>query len=110
LRQYSGRFSVELVQLDPSSGFEILAGTERSQAASMVLAPGTSTGGPDNRHPESDQWLYVISGDGSAVVEGTERELGAGSLLLIEAGEAHEIKSAGDSPLQTLSFYAPAVY
>jgi mannose-6-phosphate isomerase-like protein (cupin superfamily) len=110
LRQYSGRFSVELVQLDLSSGFEVLAGTERSQAASMVLAPGSSTGGPDNRHPESDQWVYVISGDGSAVVEGTERELGAGSLLLIEAGEAHEIKSARDRPLQTLSIYAPAVY
>lgn len=101
---------MELVQLDPSSGFEILAGTGRSQAATMALAPGTSTGGPDNRHPESDQWVYVISGDGSAVVEGTERELGAGSLLLIEAGEAHEIRSAPDRSLQTLSIYAPAVY
>ena len=101
---------MELVQLDLSSGFEVLAGTERSQAASMVLAPGSSTGGPDNRHPESDQWVYVISGDGSAVVEGTERELGAGSLLLIEAGEAHEVKSARDRPLQMLSIYAPAVY
>lgn len=101
---------MDLVRLDPSSGFEVLAGTERSQAATMVLAPGTSTGGPDNRHPESDQWVYVISGDGSAVVEGTERELGAGSLLLIEAGEAHEIRSARDRPLQALSIYAPAVY
>jgi mannose-6-phosphate isomerase-like protein (cupin superfamily) len=101
---------VELVQVDPSSGFEVLAGTERSQAATMVLAPGTSTGGPDNRHPQSDQWLYVISGDGSAVVEGRESELGAGSLLLIEAGEAHEIKSTGESPLQTFSIYAPTVY
>ncbi|HEX6711492.1 MAG TPA: cupin domain-containing protein [Rubrobacter sp.] len=101
---------MELVHLNPSSGFDILAGTERSQAATMVLAPGASTGGPDNRHPESDQWLYVISGDGSAVVEGTESDLGAGSLLLIEAGEAHEIKCAADRPLQTLSIYAPAVY
>lgn len=101
---------MELVHIDATSGFEVLAGTERSQAATMVLAPGTSTGGPDNRHPASDQWLYVISGHGSAVVEGKESELGAGSLLLIEAGEAHEIKSEGDRPLQTLSFYAPAVY
>ncbi len=101
---------MELVRLDPSSGFEVLAETERSQAATMVLAPGTSTGGPENRHPQSDQWLYVISGDGTAVVEGQEHGLGAGSLLLIEAGEAHEIKSAGAQPLQTFSIYAPAVY
>lgn len=110
LHPYSGRFGVELVRVDPSSGFDVLAGTERSQAATMVLAPGTSTGGPENRHPESDQWLYVISGNGSAVVEGTESGLDAGSLLLIEAGEAHEIKCEGESPLQTFSIYAPAVY
>jgi len=101
---------VELVQVDPSSGFRVLAGTRRSQAATMVLAPGTFTGGPDNRHPESDQWLYVISGRGSAVVEGSEHGLEPGSLLLVEAGEAHEIKSEGDRPLETFSIYAPRVY
>ncbi len=101
---------MELVQVDPSSGFEVLAGTERSQAATMVLAPGTSTGGPDNRYAESDQWLYVISGEGNAVVEGAEHALTAGSLLLIEAGEAHEIRSASDQPLETFNIYAPAVY
>ncbi len=101
---------MQLVQVDPSSGFRVLAGTRRSQAATMVLAPGTSTGGPDNRHPESDQWLYVISGRGSAVVEGSEHALDAGSLLLIEAGESHEIKSEGDRPLETFSIYAPKVY
>ncbi len=76
----------------------------------MVLATGISTGGPDNRHAESDQWLYVISGEGSAVVEGAEHALDAGSLLLIEAGESHEIKSGGDRPLETFSIYAPRVY
>lgn len=101
---------MEVVRLDSSSSFEVLAGTERSQAATMVLRPGTSTGGPGNRHPESDQWLYVISGEGSAVVEGEEHALDAGSLLLVEAGESHEIKCEGDLPLETLSIYAPRVY
>jgi mannose-6-phosphate isomerase-like protein (cupin superfamily) len=54
--------------------------------------------------------LYVVSGRGRAILEGTEYELGAGSLLLIEAGEAHEISSAGDQPLETLSVYAPPEY
>lgn len=101
---------MELVKVDPLSGFRLLAGTRRSQAATMVLAPGTSTGGPDNRHPESDQWLYVVSGRGSAVVEGSEHGLEPGSLLLVEAGEAHEIKSGEDLPLETFSIYAPRVY
>jgi mannose-6-phosphate isomerase-like protein (cupin superfamily) len=101
---------VNLTEIDMQGGFRVLAGTARSQAATMVLSPGQSTGGPDNRHPQSDQWLFVILGRGKARVESEERDLVEGSLLLIEAGEAHEIRNDGDCPLETLSFYAPPVY
>ncbi len=101
---------MELMQVRSRSGFELLARTERGQAATMVLGPGSSTGGPNNRHEGSDQWLYVISGEGSAVVEGEECGLREGSLLLIEAGEAHEISNGGESPLETFSIYSPPAY
>jgi mannose-6-phosphate isomerase-like protein (cupin superfamily) len=101
---------MKLTEVDMRGGFQLLSGTNRSQAATMVLSPGQSTGGPNNRHPQSDQWLFVASGQGRAVVEGEERELEEGSLLLIEAGEAHEISNDGEVPLETLSFYAPPVY
>ena len=101
---------MKLVQVDPGDGFHVLTGSDRSQAATMVLQPGTGTGGADNRHCESDQWLYVLSGHGSCVVDGAEHVLGTGSLLLIEAGETHEITSGPHAPLVTLSLYAPPVY
>ena len=101
---------MKLTEIDMRDGFRVLSGTDRSQAATMVLSPGQSTGGPNNRHPRSDQWLFVTSGWWRAVVEGEERELEEGSLLLIEAGEAHEISNDGEVPLETLSFYAPPVY
>lgn len=101
---------MNIVRMDSARGFEVLAGTDRSQAAAMVLAPGRSTGGPDNRHARSDQWLYVISGEGRAILDGEERALSAGDLLLIEAGEAHEIINAGERPLETLNIYAPPEY
>ena len=44
----------------------------------MILADGAGTGGADNRHAGSDQWLYVVSGTGRATVEGVEVELGPG--------------------------------
>jgi mannose-6-phosphate isomerase-like protein (cupin superfamily) len=90
--------------------WKVLGGTKRSQAAIMVLAPGDSEGGPDNKHEESDQWLYVISGKGKAVVEGKDQEIVAGSVLLIGAGERHEIRNTGAEPLQTINFYAPPEY
>lgn len=95
---------------DYSAGFRVLGGTSRSQAASMVLGPGEATGGPENRHPDSDQWLYVISGRCRATVEGRTVSVETGGLLLIEAGEAHEIENAGQEPLRTLNVYAPPEY
>jgi mannose-6-phosphate isomerase-like protein (cupin superfamily) len=76
----------------------------------MALAPGDSTGGPDNRHPGSDQWVLVLAGTGTAVVDGTQHDLSSGTLLLIEAGEAHELRSGPDEPLATLNIYAPPEY
>jgi mannose-6-phosphate isomerase-like protein (cupin superfamily) len=76
----------------------------------MTLPPGGSTGGPDNRHPESDQWVFVVSGTGTAVVDDVEHGLSAGTLLLIEAGEAHELRSCPEAPLATVNIYAPPEY
>lgn len=93
-----------------SDFFDVVAGTERSQAATMTLAPGQSTGGPENRHPDSDQWLYVRAGEGVATVEGVDCRLAPGALVLLEAGEAHEITNDGDEPLETVNVYAPPAY
>jgi len=90
--------------------FDVLGGTERSQAATMTLSPGQSTGGPTNAHAASDQWLYVVSGTGTATVEGERYDLHAGTLVLVEAGETHEIGNTGDEPLETINVYAPPEY
>ncbi|HEY3248988.1 MAG TPA: cupin domain-containing protein [bacterium] len=90
--------------------FQVVAETPRSQGATMVLQPGQSTGGDDNVHSGEDQWLYVASGTGRATVEGTAQTLTEGSLLLIEAGETHEITNTGRRPLVTINVYAPPAY
>ena len=92
------------------SFFRIAAGTARSQAATMVLRPGQATGGDDNVHPHSDQWLYVVSGSGTAIVAGETVELEPGALLLVEAGETHEISNGGREPLVTVNVYTPPAY
>jgi mannose-6-phosphate isomerase-like protein (cupin superfamily) len=76
-------------------GFRVVLGNERSQAAQMTLGPGESEGGPDNRHRGADQWLFVIGGAGEAVVNGERIPLEAGTLLLIEHGDTHEVRNTG---------------
>jgi len=91
-------------------GFHVVVGNARSQAAQMVMARGTTEGGPENRHRGADQWLFVISGSGVAIVNRKRHSLRAGSLVLIERGDAHEIRNTGRTKFKTLSVYVPPAY
>ncbi len=91
-------------------GFRVAFDVRRAQAAEMVLAPGDSEGGPDNRHRGADQWLYVVSGTGAAIVERRRVPLKAGVLLVIEKGERHEVRNTGRTLLKTLNVYYPPAF
>jgi len=91
-------------------GFNVVLGNRKSQAAQMVLEPGGSEGNRDNRHDGADQWLFVVSGTGVAKVNDRRVALRAGSLLLIEHGDRHEIRNTGRGRLTTLNFYVPPAY
>lgn len=91
-------------------GFRVAFGNRRAQAAEMVIAPGDAEGGPDNRHHGADQWLFVVAGTGTARINGRRYPLRAGTLLLIERGDRHEIRNTGRALLRTLNWYAPPAY
>jgi mannose-6-phosphate isomerase-like protein (cupin superfamily) len=77
----------------------------------MTLKPGQSTSDePVNEHPRCEQWLFVVSGTGRAIVGRRRAKLGDGSLLLIEQGQPHRITNTGRRPLVTLNVYAPPAY
>jgi mannose-6-phosphate isomerase-like protein (cupin superfamily) len=63
-----------------------------------------------NRHRGADQWLYVVSGSGVAVVNGERVELREGTLELIRRGDTHGIRNTGSGPLKTLNVYVPPAY
>jgi mannose-6-phosphate isomerase-like protein (cupin superfamily) len=93
-----------------TGGFKIKKTTKLSQYAEMVINKGGSTGGPDNKHEYSDQWLYVLSGEAKAIINKKEIVVKVGEILLIEAGDAHEIINIGPGLLKTLNFYSPPAY
>lgn len=91
-------------------GFSVAMSNKRAQTATMVIAPGGCEGGPDNRHRGADQWLFVLSGTGVAVLGGRTHRIRANSLVLIERGTTHEIRNTGRTPLRTLNVYVPPAY
>jgi mannose-6-phosphate isomerase-like protein (cupin superfamily) len=101
---------VERKQLRLGKGFRVVFGNRRSQAAEMVLPPGDAEGDAKNRHHGADQWLFVIAGTGSARINGKRYGLKAGTLLLIERDDQHEIRNTGRGDLRTLNFYVPPAY
>lgn len=97
-------------KLEFSPSFKVVLGTDQAQAAVMTLLPGQTTGGEDNVYASSEQWLFVVSREGEAVVAGTRQCLRLHSLIVIGTGEVHEIRNTGDAPLETLNFYIPPEY
>jgi mannose-6-phosphate isomerase-like protein (cupin superfamily) len=96
--------------------FEILLTADEAQAAMMILRPGASSDEePSNEHPDSQQWLLVLSGSGHALVgknrQGLRRvPLRKDSLLVIEKGELHQIQNTSTVPMRTINFYVPPAY
>jgi mannose-6-phosphate isomerase-like protein (cupin superfamily) len=97
-------------QLRFGKGFRVAFANARGQAAEMVIPPGDAEGDSGNRHRGADQWLYVLSGTGRATVNGRRYGLRAGTLLLIERNDRHEIRNTGRGLLRTLNFYVPPAY
>ena len=91
-------------------GFRVAMSNRRAQVAEMVLEPGKSEGDPGNKHRGADQWLFVVSGTGVAIVNDRRHPLKPGSMMLIEKGDRHEVKATGREPMRTLNFYTPPAY
>lgn len=96
--------------------FDLLCSTRGAQAAKMTLRPkAESDSQPSNEHPRSEQWLFVVSGVGEALIGKSRRSmrrvpLARNALLVIEKGELHQIKNTGRRALVTMNFYVPAAY
>jgi len=91
-------------------GFQVGITARGAQAALMILAPHGKEGGRDNAHRGADQWLYVMQGTGLARVNRRRIPLSAGTLLLIQQGDRHEIRNTGRKSLKTINFYTPPAY
>ncbi|MGE0546177.1 MAG: AraC family ligand binding domain-containing protein [Kofleriaceae bacterium] len=77
----------------------------------MTLAPGTSSSeDSSNEHGWAEQWLYVVSGTGTARIARRTIALRPGVLVLIAKREPHVIRAGPRERLVTFNVYVPPAY
>ncbi|WP_135663161.1 cupin domain-containing protein [Halorhabdus rudnickae] len=80
-------------------------GNERFSAGVVKLEPGK--GHDRHTHPDSDEILFVIRGQGKQEVADRTREIEAGELVYVPEGVEHGTVNTGWEPLLLLAVYAP---
>ena len=82
----------------------ILTGIHQ-QVVVMTIPPGAEIG--DEIHPDTDQALAFVDGQGEARLDGESADVGPNDLVFVRAGTRHNFVNTGDRPLRLITIYAP---
>ncbi|MDS0295495.1 cupin domain-containing protein [Halogeometricum luteum] len=82
-----------------------VTGGDRFSAGVVKLEPGK--GHERHTHPDSDEILYVIRGEGEQEVADESREIAAGDVVYVPEGVEHGTVNTGWEPMTLLAVYAP---
>ncbi|MFC7229705.1 cupin domain-containing protein [Salinirubellus salinus] len=82
-----------------------VTGGERFSAGVVKLEPGK--GHERHTHPESDEILYVVRGEGEQEVADETHAIETGDMVFVPEGVEHGTVNTGWEPLVLLAVYAP---
>lgn len=80
-------------------------GSSRMSCGVVRLNPGK--GHERHTHPESDEMLYVVRGEGQQEIADETKEISAGDMLYIPMGVPHGTVNTSWEPLTLIAVYAP---
>jgi mannose-6-phosphate isomerase-like protein (cupin superfamily) len=93
-----------------SSDFrKVIATGERSHLVLMSIPASEEIG--SEVHPDTDQILFVLDGEGRAVVDGRTSEVEEGDVVFVPAGTEHNlVNTEDDEDLKVATVYSPPEY
>lgn len=83
---------------------ELITGTHE-QIVAMTIPRGGEIG--EEVHPETDQVLVFVEGEGEAWLDAERARVGQNDLVYVRAGTRHNFVNTGPSPLRLYTIYAP---
>jgi mannose-6-phosphate isomerase-like protein (cupin superfamily) len=119
MRSAIATISAEGIIMDAFELHQLLDKRSRTQHAYLefLRVPSLSAGvyvlpagGTDPQQPHTeDEVYYIASGRGAIYVAGQNRDVAAGSVVFVKAGDEHRFHSIAEE-LVILVFFAPAEY
>jgi mannose-6-phosphate isomerase-like protein (cupin superfamily) len=83
----------------------VLSTGKKSQLVLMAIPEGEDIG--SEVHPATDQILFIVDGEGKAVVNGKAFEVGENDVVFVPAGARHNLINSGDEELKLFTVYSP---
>lgn len=84
---------------------QVLETGGHTQIVIMSIPPGEDIG--MEIHPDNDQVLLFIQGEGEAVLNGEEANIKSGDVILVRAGTEHNFMNTGMDDLKIITTYSP---
>jgi mannose-6-phosphate isomerase-like protein (cupin superfamily) len=83
---------------------KVLFTAAESQLVIMSLLPDEDIGTETH---DGDQLLYVVKGQGTAVINGVAQPFEKGAIICVPSGATHNLINTGTGPLKLFTVYAP---
>lgn len=84
---------------------QVLETGAHTQIVVMSIPSGGEIG--EETHPDTDQVLYFVSGEGKAVLNGEEVNITKDDVVLVNAGTKHNFINTGKNELKIITAYSP---
>jgi mannose-6-phosphate isomerase-like protein (cupin superfamily) len=100
-------FNQDIVKLAKANVYfrEVLATGPNSQVVVMSIPPGGEIG--SEVHPDVDQVLVFVQGEGQAILDGEKSAVSVDRLVHVPAGTRHNFVNTGQTDLRLYTIYAP---
>ena len=84
-----------------------LLGANHMSVCLIKVAPGDKVW-PAHSHPNGEETIYLITGEGRVLVDGEVSPVRAGSVVLFPQGKVHMLHNTGATEMKVICFFAPA--
>lgn len=87
---------------------KVLYTGKHSQIVAMSISVGGDIG--EETHPNTDQILFIVDGEGEAIVQGITRRIEEHDVIFVPAGTLHNFRNTCDEDLKLFTVYSPPAH